>query len=73
MSFLAYLSSVCVRHNMISRYLTIFFFSLITEAITSLAEGADTGEVEEVLYKDANTVQKFMRTEEFKVSGVLCC
>ena len=71
MSFLAYLTSVSLRHNMISLYPT-FFLSLITQAIASLA-AADTGEVEEVLYKDANTVQKFMRTEEFKVSRGLWC
>ena len=56
---------------MISLYPTIFL-SLITQAIASLA-APDTGEVEEVLYKDANTVQKFMRTEEFKVSRGLWC
>ena len=53
---------------MISLYPTIFLLSLITQAIASLAT-ADTEEVEEVLYKDANTVQTFMRTREFKVSS----
>ena len=56
------------RHNMISLSRTTFFLlSLTAQTIASLAT-ADTGEVEEVLYKDANTVETFMRTREFKVS-----
>ena len=47
---------------------TFFLLSLTAQTIVSLAT-ADTGEVEEVLYKDANTVETFMRTREFKVSS----
>ena len=68
LSSLSHLTWVFVRQNMISLYPTIFLLSLITQTIASL-DTVDTGEVEEVLYKDANTVQTFMRTREFKVSS----
>ena len=68
LSSLSHLTCVGVRQNMISLSPIIFVVSLLAEAIASVAT-ADTGEVEEVLYKDANTVETFMRTREFKVSS----
>ena len=69
LSSLPHLTWALVTQKMISLYpTTIFLLSLLTQAIASLAT-PDTEEVEEVLYKDANTVQTFMRTREFKVSS----
>ena len=42
---------------------------LVLYMISHTLASADIGEVNEVLYKDANTVETFMRTREFKVSG----
>ena len=61
----SFLSSQCdsVGADMIFLKSIILSFCLLAQTLAT----TDTEEMEEVLYKDANTVETFMRTREFKV------